>query len=89
MKILGELCLVGAIASVFIVAAKGRAAEKAAEEAAGMDYMRNLDVIMSKVKNKKTIATWNYVTNITKYNEERMVRYGFETDLIKLLGRSL
>lgn len=75
MKILGEICLVGVIASVFIVAARGRTAERAAEEAAGMEYMRSLDDLMSNTKNKKTIATWNYVTNMTQHNEEQMVRY--------------
>lgn len=74
MKIIGELALVGAIASVFIVAARGRAVERAAEEAAGRDYMRNLDEIMSKAKNKRALASWDYESNITKYNEDRLVR---------------
>nr|XP_049694506.1 angiotensin-converting enzyme isoform X2 [Helicoverpa armigera] len=78
MKIIGELALVGAIASVFIVAAKGRAVERAAEEAAGRDYMRNLDEIMSKAKNKKTIATWDYESNITKANENRLLQISLE-----------
>lgn len=73
LKILGELALVGAIASVFIVAAQGRAAERAAEEAAGRDYMRRLDELTSKLKNRKVIASWDYETNITKQNEEHMV----------------
>ncbi|KAF9415825.1 hypothetical protein HW555_006652 [Spodoptera exigua] len=78
MKIIGELALVGAIASVFIVAAKGRAVERAAEEAAGRDYMRNLDEIMSKAKNKKALATWDYESNITKYNEDRLLQISLE-----------
>lgn len=74
MKIIGELALVGAIASVFIVAAQGRAAERAAEEAAGRDYMRNLDELVSKAKNRATIASWKYESNITDYNQEQQVR---------------
>lgn len=74
MKITGELALLGAIASVFFVAARGRAAEKAAEEAAGTDYMRTLDVLMSKAKNKRVVAQWNYETNITTRTEAFMVR---------------
>ena len=75
MKIIGELALVGAIASVFIVAARGRAVEREAEEAAGRDYMRNLDEIMSRARNKKTIASWDYESNITKHNEDIMVSF--------------
>lgn len=73
LKIFVELALIGAIASVFIVAAQGRAAERAAEEAAGREYMRTLDEITSKAKNKKAIASWNYESNITAYNEEIQV----------------
>ncbi|XP_073942648.1 angiotensin-converting enzyme-like isoform X2 [Choristoneura fumiferana] len=78
LKILGELALVGAIASVFIVAAQGRAAERAAEEAAGRDYMRRLDELTSKLKNRKVIASWDYETNITKQNEERMLQISLD-----------
>ncbi|XP_063823933.1 angiotensin-converting enzyme-like isoform X1 [Ostrinia nubilalis] len=78
MKILGELALVGAIASVFIVAAQGRAAERAAEEAAGRDYMRTLDELTSNAKNKRTIASWNYESNITEYNEEQMLQVSLD-----------
>ncbi|XP_068631480.1 angiotensin-converting enzyme-like [Battus philenor] len=70
LKILGELALVGAIASVFIVAAQGRAAERTAEEASGREYMRTLDDLMSKAKNRRTIASWNYESNITDHNEQ-------------------
>ncbi|XP_026489175.2 angiotensin-converting enzyme-like isoform X1 [Vanessa tameamea] len=77
-KVLVELALVGAIASVFIVAAQGRAAERVAEEASGREYMRNLDELMSKVKNKATIAAWDYESNITAYNEERMLQVSLE-----------
>ena len=73
IKIIVELALVGAIASVFIVAAQGRAAERQAEENAGRDYMRTLDELTSKAKNKLTIASWNYDSNITSYNEEKQV----------------
>lgn len=75
MKIIVELCLVGAIASVFVVAAQGLAAERRAEQAAGREYMRSLDELMSKAKNKLTIASWNYDSNITKHNEEVKVRH--------------
>ncbi|KAJ8733528.1 hypothetical protein PYW08_001826 [Mythimna loreyi] len=78
MKIIGELALVGAIASVFIVAARGRAVERAAEEAAGRDYMRHLDELMSKARNKKAIADWDYASNITKFNEDRMLAVALE-----------
>lgn len=73
LKILGELTLVGAIASVFIFAAQGWAEERAAEEASGKAYMRTLDELTSKMKNRKVIASWNYETNITKFNEDQMV----------------
>ncbi|KAI5646415.1 angiotensin-converting enzyme domain-containing protein [Phthorimaea operculella] len=69
LKIAGELALVGAIASVFVVAARGWAEEKAAEEASGREYMRTLDEATAKMKNRKVIAEWNYVTNMTDYNE--------------------
>ncbi|XP_075971274.1 angiotensin-converting enzyme-like isoform X2 [Anticarsia gemmatalis] len=78
MKIIGELALVGAIASVFVVAARGLAAERAAEEAAGLDYMRSLDELTSKAKNKKMIASWNYENNITKHNEDIMLQVSLE-----------
>ncbi|CAH0729159.1 unnamed protein product, partial [Brenthis ino] len=78
LKIFVELALVGAIASVFIVAAQGRAAERAAEEAAGREYMRTLDEITSKAKNKRTIASWNYESNITAYNEEKQLQVALE-----------
>jgi hypothetical protein len=73
MKIIGELALVGAIASVFIVAAQGRAAERRAEEAAGRDYMRTLDELTSKAKNKLVMASWKYESNITKFNQDHLV----------------
>lgn len=75
MKIIGELALVGAIASVFIVAAQGLAAERAAEEAAGREYMRVLDERTSKARNRRTIASWNYESNITSYNENINVSF--------------
>lgn len=75
MKIIGELALVGAIASVFIVAAQGRAAERAAEEAAGREYIRTLNDLTAKAKNKRTIASWNYESNITDHNEQVQVRH--------------
>lgn len=75
MKIIGELALVGAIASVFIVAAQGRAEERAAEEAAGRLYMRTLDEMTSRMKNRKTLAAWDYQSNITDYNQERQVTF--------------
>ncbi|KAM3956774.1 angiotensin-converting enzyme-like isoform 2-T2 [Aphomia sociella] len=78
MKIIGELALVGAIASVFIVAARGRAAERTAEEAAGREYMRKLDEQTSKSLNKKTLAAWQYESNITTYNEEYMLQVSLE-----------
>ncbi|KAG6454446.1 hypothetical protein O3G_MSEX008728 [Manduca sexta] len=78
MKIIGELALLGAIASVFVVAAQGRAAERAAEEAAGREYMRNLDELMAKANNKKTIASWNYESNLTTYNEEQLLKISLE-----------
>ncbi|KAL0832496.1 hypothetical protein ABMA28_000715 [Loxostege sticticalis] len=78
MKILGELALVGAIASVFIVAAQGRAAERAAEEAAGRDYMRTLDEVKSKSKNRLVLASWDYESNITAYNEEKLLQLSLE-----------
>lgn len=73
LKIIGELALVGAIASVFIVAAQGRAAERAAEEAAGREYMRKLDELAARANNKRALASWAYESNITAYNEEQMV----------------
>ncbi|XP_075971289.1 angiotensin-converting enzyme-like isoform X2 [Anticarsia gemmatalis] len=78
MKIIGELALVGAIASVFIVAAQGLAAERAAEETAGREYMRSLDELMSKARNKKTIASWNYESNITQHNNEVNLQVALE-----------
>ncbi|XP_072939892.1 angiotensin-converting enzyme-like isoform X1 [Epargyreus clarus] len=78
LKILGELALVGAIASVFIVAAQGRAAERAAEEATGRNYMKTLNEEMAKLKNKKTIAAWDYQSNITTYNEEKQMQISLE-----------
>lgn len=84
MKILGELALVGAIASVFIVAAQGRAAERAAEEAAGRDYMRTLDEVKSKSKNRLVLASWDYESNITAYNEEKLVSCCLLIDQLKL-----
>ncbi|XP_048006690.1 angiotensin-converting enzyme-like isoform X1 [Leguminivora glycinivorella] len=78
LKILGELALVGAIASVFIVAAQGRAAERAAEEAAGRDYMRRLDEITAKSMNRMTIANWNYESNITTYNNEHKLQVALD-----------
>ncbi|XP_059056714.1 angiotensin-converting enzyme-like [Achroia grisella] len=78
MKIVIELALVGAIASVFIVAAQGRAAERAAEEAAGREYMRKLDEEMSIARNKKALASWNYESNITDHNEELMLQVSLE-----------
>ncbi|XP_052750785.1 angiotensin-converting enzyme-like isoform X2 [Galleria mellonella] len=78
MKIVVELALVGAIASVFIVAAQGRAAERAAEEAAGREYMRKLDELMAKAQNRRTLASWNYESNITNYNEEQMLQISLE-----------
>lgn len=77
LKIIVELALVGAIASVFIVAAQGRAAERQAEEAAGRDYMRTLDELTSKAKNKRMLASWDYESNITTYNEEKQVFFYF------------
>lgn len=74
MKILGELALVGAIASVFIVAAQGRAAERRAEEAAGREYMRKLDEKVGNLNNRRSLVTWAYESNITDHNEEIMVR---------------
>ncbi|CAG9795380.1 unnamed protein product [Diatraea saccharalis] len=78
MKIIGELALLGAIASVFIVAAQGRAAERQAEEAAGRQYMRKLDDLTSKSKNRLVIASWNYESNITTYNQEQMLQISLE-----------
>nr|QTY40901.1 venom polypeptide precursor [Doratifera vulnerans] len=78
LKILGELALVGAIVSVFIIAAQGTAQEKAAEEAAGRNYMKTLDALTSKEKNRKTIASWNYESNITKHNEEIMLQVSLD-----------
>ncbi|XP_041970579.1 angiotensin-converting enzyme-like [Aricia agestis] len=77
-KIVVELALVGAIASVFIVAAQGRAQEKASEEAAGRNYMRSLDEIMAKARNKKTLASWAYESNITDYNQEQQLQVSLE-----------
>ncbi|CAG4917509.1 unnamed protein product [Colias eurytheme] len=78
LKILGELALLGAIASVFIVAAQGRAQERAAEENSGREYMRSLDEIMGKAKNKLTLAAWAYESNITKYNEDKYLQTSLE-----------
>ncbi|RVE49365.1 hypothetical protein evm_005980 [Chilo suppressalis] len=78
MKIIGELALLGAIASVFVVAAQGRAAERQAEEAAGRQYMRKLDEATSQAKNRLTIASWNYQSNITNYNQEQMLQISLE-----------
>lgn len=72
-KIVVELALVGAIASVFIVAAQGRAQERAAEEAAGREFIRTLDDLTGRAKNRKTIASWDYESNITEHNRERQV----------------
>lgn len=73
LKIIGELALLGAIASVFIVAAQGRAQERAAEEASGREYMRTLDEVSRLAKNRLTLASWAYESNITKYNEDKYV----------------
>lgn len=72
-KIIGELALVGAIASVFIVAAQEWAEERAAEESSGREYMRTLDDLTSKMKNKKAVTNWNHDSNITKHNEDILV----------------
>ncbi|KAJ0179019.1 hypothetical protein K1T71_005794 [Dendrolimus kikuchii] len=40
--------------------------------------MRSLDELMSKAKNKKTIASWSYETNITTYNEEQLLKISLE-----------
>ncbi|XP_062526234.1 angiotensin-converting enzyme-like isoform X1 [Bombyx mori] len=78
MKIIGELALLGAIASVFLVAAQGRAAERAAEESAGRDYVRTLDEQTSRLRNKKTIASWDYETNLTVHNEQKLLQVSLE-----------
>ncbi|KAL4710785.1 hypothetical protein ACJJTC_009334 [Scirpophaga incertulas] len=78
MKIIGELALLGAIASVFIVAAQGRAAERQAEEAAGRDYMRTLDELTAKSNNRRAIASWNYESNITTHNQDVMLQVSLE-----------
>lgn len=72
-KIIGELALVGAIASVFIVAAQEWAEERAAEESSGREYMRTLDDQTSKIRNKMALARWNYDSNLTKHNEDILV----------------
>ncbi|GBP18260.1 Angiotensin-converting enzyme [Eumeta japonica] len=78
MKICGELALVGAIASVFIVAAQGRAEERAAEEAAGREYILKLDEKVGQAKNKRALANWAYESNMTAYNEEQMMIVSLE-----------
>ncbi|XP_022119819.2 angiotensin-converting enzyme [Pieris rapae] len=77
-KIIVELALVGAIASVFVVAAQGRAQERAAEEASGREYMRSLDEVMGKAKNRLTLASWAYDSNITQYNEDKLLQVSLE-----------
>ncbi|CAH4035597.1 unnamed protein product [Pieris brassicae] len=77
-KIIVELALVGAIASVFVVAAQGRAQERAAEEASGREYMRSLDEIMGKAKNRLSLASWAYDSNITQYNEDKLLQVSLE-----------
>lgn len=72
-KIIGELALVGAIASVFIVAAQEWAQERAAEESSGREYMRTLDDQTSKMRNKMSLANWAYDSNLTKHNEDILV----------------
>lgn len=76
-KIVGELALVGAIASVFIVAAQEWAQERAAEESSGREYMRKLDDLTSKIRNKMALARWNYDSNLTKHNEDVLVSAQF------------
>ncbi|CAK1546002.1 unnamed protein product [Leptosia nina] len=78
MKIIGELALLGAIASVFIVAAQGRAQERAAEEASGREYMRTLDDVMGKAKNRMSLASWALDSNITQYNEDKLLQVSLE-----------
>ncbi|XP_050664351.1 angiotensin-converting enzyme-like isoform X2 [Leptidea sinapis] len=78
LKILGELALLGAIASVFVVAAQGRAQERAAEESSGREYMRKLDEIMGNAKNKLALASWDYESNITDFNEKRLLQISLE-----------
>ncbi|XP_049869718.1 angiotensin-converting enzyme-like [Pectinophora gossypiella] len=78
LKIAGELALVGVIASVFVVAAQGWAQERAAEEASGQEYMRTLDDLTSKMKNRLQIANWNYVANLTTVNEEVLTQTTLE-----------
>ncbi|CAF4813116.1 unnamed protein product [Pieris macdunnoughi] len=77
-KIIVELALVGAIASVFVVAAQGRAQERAAEEASGREYMRSLDEVMGKAKNRLSLASWAYDSNITQYNEDKFLQVSLE-----------
>lgn len=72
-KIIGELALVGAIASVFIVAAQEWAQERAAEENSGRDYMRKLDELTSKMKNRMSLTSWNYDSNLTQHNQDLLV----------------
>lgn len=72
-KIIGELALVGAIASVFIVAAQEWAQERAAEEGSGREFMRKLDGLTEKMRNRMALTEWNYESNLTKHNEDLLV----------------
>lgn len=76
-KIIGELALVGAIASVFIVAAQEWAEERLAEETSGREYMRTLNELTAKMRNRMALANWQYDSNLTKHNEDFLVSAPF------------
>ncbi|XP_037962617.2 angiotensin-converting enzyme isoform X2 [Plutella xylostella] len=78
LKLCVEMALVGAIASVFVVAAQGWAAERAAEEGAGRDYMDKLNEWSGTLKNRMSLAQWDYEINITRHTEERMMQVSLD-----------
>lgn len=73
LKIGGGAALLAAIVAVFVVATQGRDPDLEALEHEGREYIMQLDKAMGLRKNRATLAEWNYTSNITKSNEDKLV----------------
>lgn len=77
LKIGGGGVLIAAIVAVFVIATQGRDPDLEALEHEGREYIQQLDRTTGVRRNRATIAEWAYASNITKDNEDALVRIFF------------
>lgn len=73
LQIGGGAVLLAAIVTVFVVATQGRDPDLEALEHEGREYILQLDQATGIRKNKASLAEWEYTSNITKENEDKLI----------------